>query len=137
MFDKIEVFKMAHAMARHAGSRHAVVAQNMANSDTPGYKAQDIADFQTHLAQTTAQPGRGFDMRATRAAHLNMSQTAGNPAGTPAVFDREGAIADPNGNTVSLETEMVHGVNAKRQHDRAMAIYQSSMTILRSSIGRR
>ncbi|MEL7255069.1 MAG: FlgB family protein [Pseudomonadota bacterium] len=133
MFEKIEVFKMAHAMARHAGSRHAVVAQNMANADTPGYKARDIADFQTHLSQMTAQPGRSFDMRATRAAHLNMAQTPG----TPAAFERQGAIADPNGNTVSLETEMVHGVNAKRQHDRALAIYQSSMTILRSAIGRR
>ena len=46
-------------------------------------------------------------------------------------------LADPNGNSVSLETEMMHGVDAKRQHDRAMAIYQSSMTILRSTFSRR
>ncbi|MEM6587609.1 MAG: FlgB family protein [Pseudomonadota bacterium] len=133
MFDKIEVFQMAHAMARHAGSRHAVISQNLANADTPGYKAQDIADFQTHLSRNMAQQGGDFQIRATRAAHLNIGQGPG----TPAVFDREDAVADPNGNTVSLETEMVHGVNAKRQHDRAMAIYQSSMTILRNSIGRR
>ncbi len=133
MFEKIEVFQMAHAMARHAGSRHAVIAQNIANADTPGYKAQDIADFQTYLSQKLTHQGGDVQMRATRAAHLNMGQTPG----TPAVFDREDAVADPNGNTVSLETEMMHGVNAKRQHDRAMAIYQSSMTILRNSIGRR
>ena len=129
MFEKLEIFQMAPAMARHAGSRHAVVAQNMANADTPGYKAQDIADFQSLMGNAA----RDFQMRATRPSHLNMSQTPG----APAVFDRPDAIADPNGNTVSLESEMMHGVNAKRQHDRALAIYQSSMTILRSSFSRR
>ena len=129
MFDKIEVFKMAHAMARHAGSRHAVIAQNMANADTPGYKAQDIASFQTHLSQ--ASPSH--QMRATRSSHLNIAQS---PDAYP-VFERSDTMADPNGNSVSLETEMMHGVDAKRQHDRAMAIYQSSMTILRSTFSRR
>ena len=129
MFEKIEVFQMAHAMARHAGSRHAVIAQNMANADTPGYKARDIAEFQTHMSKSA----QDFQMRATRASHLNMSDRPG----APAVFERADAIADPNGNTVSLVTEMMHGVDAKRQHDRAMAIYQSSMTILRSSFSRR
>ncbi len=129
MFNKIEIFQMAHAMARHAGSKHAIVARNMANADTPGYKAQDIAEFQTLIGKSA----REFQMRATRPTHLNMSKSPG----APAVFDRPGAIADPNGNTVSLESEMMHGVNAKRQHDRALAIYRSSMTILRSSFSRR
>ena len=129
MFEKIEIFNMAHAMARHAGSRHAVIAQNMANADTPGYKAQDIASFQSHLSQASGD----FQMRATRSSHLNMAQSPNGHA----VFERQDAIADPNGNSVSLETEMMHGVDAIRQHDRAMASYQSSMTILRSSIGRR
>jgi len=129
VFEKIEVFQMAHAMARHAGSRHAVIAQNMANADTPGYKAQDIASFQAHLSNTSGE----FQMRATRDAHLNMAQSPN----TPSVFERPDALADPNGNSVSIETEMMHGVDTKRQHDRAMAIYQSSMTILRSSFSRR
>ncbi|MEO0751706.1 MAG: FlgB family protein [Pseudomonadota bacterium] len=129
VFDKIEIFQMAHAMARHAGSRHAVVAQNMANADTPGYKAQDISDFQTLMGRSAGD----FQMRATRASHLNIMQNSG----TPVVMDRPDAIADPNGNSVSLESEMMHGVSAKRQHDRALAIYRSSMTILRSSFSRR
>ncbi len=129
MFEKLEIFQLAHDMARHAGSRHAVVARNMANADTPGFKAQDVASFESHISRG----GDAFQMQATRASHLNMSQSPG----TPAVFDRPDAIADPNGNSVSLETEMMHAVNTKRQHDRAMAIYKSSLTILRSAIGRR
>jgi flagellar basal-body rod protein FlgB len=47
------------------------------------------------------------------------------------------AVADPNGNSVALETEMLRAVDVKRQHDRALAIYKSSLTVLRTAIGRR
>ena len=43
---------------------------------------------------------------------------------------------DPNDNSVSIETEILNGVEVKRQHSRALAIYKSSMNILRTSLGR-
>lgn len=45
MFNKIEVMQMAQAMATHAGLRQTAVSQNIANADTPGYKARDVAEF--------------------------------------------------------------------------------------------
>ncbi len=129
MFENLAVFRLAYAMATHAGARQAVVAQNMANSDTPGYRAQDIAPFQAETETYQAT----FTSRATRPGHLH-----GTGTGTTfAVGDRPGAVADPNGNSVSLETEMIHAVDTKRQHDRALTIYRSSLTILRGAIGRR
>ena len=44
--------------------------------------------------------------------------------------------SDPNGNSVAIEDEILRSVDAKRQHDRALAIYRSSLNILRTSIGR-
>ena len=44
---------------------------------------------------------------------------------------------NPNGNGVSLEEQMLHAVDVKRQHDRALAIYKFSLGVLRSSIGQR
>lgn len=129
MFENLQVFRMAQAMASHAGARQKVIAQNMANSDTPGYSAQDIPAFQA----VTESDSSLFTPRSTRPTHLNGS-------GLETLFpvsDRPGAEADPNGNSVSLETEMIHAVETKREHDRALAIYRSSLTILRSAIGRR
>ena len=40
------------------------------------------------------------------------------------------------GPTVSIEEEMLKAVEVTRQHDRALAIYKSSLSILRSSLGR-
>jgi len=128
MFTDLNVFHMAHAMAVHAGQRQSVIAQNLANADTPGYRARDIEPF----AQLVAKHGSSAGMRANRPGHLNApaGEFAGWPVHTPE------APADPNKNTVSLEQEILKSVEVKRQHDRALAIYKSSLSILRTSIGR-
>jgi flagellar basal-body rod protein FlgB len=125
MFENLDVFRLSHALARHAGARQAVVAQNMANADTPDYAARDIAPFSAYL---DAPPG----MRATRPGHL-FGQ------GGPQPFEphaERGTARDPNGNSVSLETEMLRAVDVQRQHGRALAIYRSGLTVLRTAISR-
>lgn len=128
MFANLQIFRLAHSMAAHAGARQAVIARNIAHADTPGYKAQDLRPFAEMVR--TGQTG----LRATRADHLN--GTAG-PQTPLTVIPREGGTTNPNGNNVTLEQEMLHAVDTRRQHDRALAIYKSSLTILRSAIGRR
>ncbi len=65
MFEKLEIFRMAGAMAQHATARQSVIAENIAQADTPGYKARDVAPFaQTYKADDSQQ------MRKTRAGHL-------------------------------------------------------------------
>ncbi len=125
MFQKLDVFRTAMAMARHAGTQQALSAQNIANADTPGYRARELPDFKDSLRH--AQAGQ----RATREKHLHGSTNAR----TPESHERRTEL-DPNGNAVSLEQEMVTAVNAKRQHDRALAIYRSNLNILRASLGR-
>lgn len=127
MLEEIDLFRLSHAMARHAGARQAVVARNMAHADTPGYGARDIAPFAAHI-----EGDARFAPRATRPGHLNGSLTG---LGFEPRIDRD-AVRDPNGNSVALETEMLRGVEVKRQHDRALAIYRSGLSVLRAAIGR-
>lgn len=125
MFETLDVFRLSSAMAKHAGQKQALVAQNVANADTPGYRARDIPDFKA-LYLPTSEVGT---QRATRAGHLN---GVSGPSGMVTPFEpKQGAT--PNGNQVSLETEMLKSVDAKRQHDRALAIYKHAMTVLRSA----
>ncbi|MEX0308299.1 MAG: FlgB family protein [Ruegeria sp.] len=127
MFYDLNVFKTAYAMATHAGQRQAVISRNMANADTPDYKPRDITAFQTAFENT----GREVAMSATRGGHLN-----GDTRHQPWAEFQTTASGDPNGNGVSLEEEMLKAVEVKRQHDRALAIYRSSIGILRTSLGR-
>lgn len=128
MFEKLEIFQMAGAMARHAATRQTAIAENIAQADTPGYKARDVASF-----ADTYQDTSGVAMRTTRAGHL-MWPGATAPVARPIAGT---GSESPNGNNVSLEAEMMKAVEVKGHHDRALAIYQSSLGILRTSLGRR
>lgn len=126
MFETLDIFKMSSAMAKHAGQRQAIVAQNVANADTPGYRGRDTVDFKTAYMPTQ---GAGSS-RATRMGHMHGTVEGTARSGTVEVRNQ----ASPNGNQISLETEMLKSVGAKRQHDRALAIYKSSLNVLRSSM---
>jgi flagellar basal-body rod protein FlgB len=127
MYNSLDLFQTAGAMARHAGARQAVVARNIANADTPGFQAQSIAAFKDVYAETG-----GTTMRATRPSHI------GGQSGQPATGPQHATIgeASPNGNTVSVENEMLHAVEVSREHNRALTIYRHAMTVLRTSLGR-
>jgi len=126
MFENISLFQTAGAMARHAAASQAVTARNIANADTPGFRAQTIASFSdTYRAES------GEAMRATRPGHMRSSATMSTIR--PEFSDSD---PSPNGNTVSLEQEMVAAVNNQRENDRAIAIYKHGLTVLRTVIGR-
>jgi flagellar basal-body rod protein FlgB len=127
MFESIATLRMATQMAIHAAGRQAATAANVANADTPGYRAGDLRPF--------AESYRGagaFALRTTRSAHLPSSA----PEPSRAVVRDAGTEPSPNGNSVSLETELVRSASAKRQHDVALAVYRSSLDLLRASLGR-
>jgi flagellar basal-body rod protein FlgB len=42
----------------------------------------------------------------------------------------------PNGNSVSLEAEMVKSVEARQNHEMALAIYRATSDVIRASLGR-
>ncbi|PTQ75022.1 FlgB family protein [Celeribacter persicus] len=129
MFENLDIFKMASGLASHAVSRQEVIAKNIANADTPAYRAKDIASF----ADTYKSGDFGAGMHATRAAHLIDTQEASQGY---TLLDAPDA-GSPNGNTVSLETEMMKATQVRQQHETALAVYKSSMNILRTSIGRK
>lgn len=126
MFDIPEIMRMAQGMARHAAARQGVIAGNIAQSDTPGFRARDLPGFGQTYAQTSS-------LRATRPGHIGATRAETVPepqvdAGAPAV--------SPNGNTVSLEREMMRSAQTRQAHDMALAVYGTARAILRTSLGK-
>lgn len=129
MFEKLEITRMAQALSSYAGARLGLVAQNVANADTPGYKARDLPDFSEVWAG-----GRG--LRATRPGHLGSVQGAGaDGTALDPVPRRRAADASPDGNTVALETEMLTAAALRQQNDMALAVYRTTSSVIRSSLG--
>lgn len=128
MYESLDMFRTAIAMARHAGAGQAAVARNIANSDTPGFRAEQIVPFSEAYGSQT-----GGHQRVTRAGHMMRESTfptqlvGQNPtSGEPA----------PNGNSVSIEDEMLNSVALTRDHTQALTIYRHTMTVLRASLGK-
>lgn len=130
MFAKLELTRMAQALAAHAGARMGVVAQNVAHADTPGYRARDVASF----AESYAQGQPGIALRHTRPGHLAGDDDRG--PGAPLQTRRSSLAGAPNGNSVSIEQEMVKAAQARQDHDMALTIYRNTSAILRASLGR-
>jgi len=122
MYESLDLFRTSAALARHAGQRQALAAVNVANADTPGYRAQALPSF--------AETFDAHDLRVTRSGHLGQSED-----GAARPFDAPGEAA-PNGNTVSLEAEMFASAEASREQSRALAVWRHAMTVLRTSLGR-
>jgi len=128
MYEQLDLFRMSTAMARHAAARQAVIATNLANADTPGYRAQSLPDF----AQAWSE-GASEGLRATRPGHI---RTEGGEGGLNARLSTRASEPSPNGNAVSIEAEMLASVDAQREHGRALAILRHGIGLLRTSLGR-
>lgn len=127
MFDHLEVFRLAGAMAGHAGRRQTVAAANVAQADTPGYRARTVEPFAALHGEAAPLP-----LRSTRPGHLAGAE---RPGEARILLARN--AASPDGNTVSLESEMADAADASSDHNRAVAIYRSGLAVLRASIGGR
>ena len=127
MFDRIETLRMASALTAHASERQKLIARNVANADTPGFRSQDLGRFAETYRSDVAT-----ELRATQPGHLTGITWGGD--GRPRDAGGEPA---PNGNTVSLEGEMIRTAQARREFDLSLAVTRSSLSMIRTSLGRR
>lgn len=125
---KLSILRLASGLAAHSTARQSVVTENIANADTPGFQARDIAPFDVALDE-----GPAFQSQTTRPGHLAFGgELAGFEAREVAAFGAE----TPNGNSVSLEDQMIRAAEVKQNHDLALGVYRKTMDVLRASIGR-
>jgi flagellar basal-body rod protein FlgB len=91
MFDTVD--RLQGAMTFHR-ERQNVLAGNLANIDTPGYRPLDLA--------RAPAPSAAGALETTDNAHLQ----AGDAGAATHTFDDGGALVGADGNAVSLEREL-------------------------------
>lgn len=85
-----------------ASLRQEAIAHNLANVDTPGYKAVEVS-FEDQLKRALAQ-GDPLPMRTTRPQHAVRSASVASVS--PAFVRRTGTVSRADGNNVDPEAEM-------------------------------
>lgn len=128
MFSDLNVFKIASALAQHSTTRQKAVSQNIANADTPNYKAVDIVKFSDAFQSYQVR----FDPRA-QVVNEFRNETSFDFAETKVPISGN---EKPNGNSVSLETEMMKSAENQMAHQMALTAYKYGLDVIRTSLGR-
>lgn len=127
MIDKLEAAFQYHQQALGLRQqRHKVLASNIANADTPGYKARDM-DFASELKKAVGSggaSGQGLSLARTSERHIAGQGAASAQSG---LLYRVPEQASLDGNTVDMDRERTaFADNSVR--------YQAGLTILNSRI---
>jgi flagellar basal-body rod protein FlgB len=123
----IPLFAMLKGRLSHQAERQRVIAGNVANSDTPGFKPYEIKpySFDAHMKGVVPTPVQAV----TQAGHIATGGGARKPAyKTHKTADSETTL---NGNAVVLEDEMIKLTEARMNYDAAITFYQKSLGLIR------
>ena len=114
--------------------RQRVLAENVANSDTPNFKARDLVEptFDTAGLAATASTG-SLPMTRTSANHI----TAAPAEGTSFAVNRKaGFETRPGGNAVNLEDQMQKAAANQMDYAAVTSLYSKSLHLLKTAIGK-
>lgn len=96
------IFAVPEQAARLRGERHELLASNIANADTPNYKARDM-DFRQAMAQ--AQSPKEPVLQVSHPNHLQPPPSHTLSASDPKSLYRQPHGAALDGNTVEMHVE--------------------------------
>ncbi len=103
--------------------RHEILAENVANVETPGFRARDVA-FEHELS--IAQKARALPAPGIDANSLELR-----------VVDRPDFVTKPDGNTVDIDRQMTRMAQNTLYHNAVIQLLNSRFNALKSAINGR
>ena len=130
---QIPLFSILTNRMSWLSSRQSVLAENVANGDTPNYVARDLKplDFQNMLS---GQETHSTHLATTNVRHFDVSRSGRGPYEQQDAFG-EGGV--PTGNVVSVEQEMIKLSDTQIQYQTATNLYQKTVNMFRTALGGR
>lgn len=112
-------------------TRQGVLAENIANANTPGYQSRDVKSysFGDHIGLQEA----GLSTDVTEVGHIS-----GEMTGTIAtkVEERDGFEITPNGNSVNLEEQMMNITQNQMDFQAATMLYTKGLGLIRTALSK-
>jgi flagellar basal-body rod protein FlgB len=130
MSDDVPIFSMLKNRMTYLADRQQVIAQNVANSDTPGFTPKDLKPFTI--------PGHGGaagglpPITPTLTSPMHMTAPDVVASGSKPV-DSPDSETTLNGNSVVLEDEMMKMTQARMDYDAAVTFYEQATTLLQTA----
>ena len=113
-------------------SRQGLLAENVANAETPGYRGRDLAQYD-FASRSSGFSSATVTTTATQPTHFSVSSSESSAFGTQRMANFE---ITPEGNGVTLEDEMMKVSINSMDYQAATSLYQKSIKILKTAMGR-
>jgi len=129
---ELPLFSALTEKMRWHEARQKLLAENVANAETPNYRGRDLKtfNFSDHMAgQSLATVGTSV----TDPRHILAVSSSGD-AGFGASLANSFEIT-PEGNQVSLEDEMMKVTTNEMDYQAVTSLYTRSMKVLRTALG--
>ncbi len=124
------VFSALTDKMRWHQTRQGLLAENVANAETPGYRGRDLKQFD--VADRLSMSSASVSTTATQPMHFSVSSGVGGfDAQRMANFE-----ITPEGNGITLEEEMMKVTTNMMDYQAATSLYQKSVRILRVALGK-
>jgi len=130
----IPLLSMLKTRMSWLNQRQDVLTENVANADTPGYVAHDLkqVDFSDALRQVSGPKQAASQLMVTDPRHIALPSSSQGSFEDVEVRDSE---ASPNGNSVSLEQEMIKVSDTQAEFQAATNLYSKALSMMRTAIG--
>jgi flagellar basal-body rod protein FlgB len=124
----IPILAMLRTRLQWHQQRQQVLAQNVANADTPNFRPLDLAEPKFELGA----PGlASLQLARSDPAHLAGFGGGGDAAGNPNQYQ-----VRPAGNAVNLEDEMIEVASNQMDYQAATQLYTRSLGLLKMAVGK-
>lgn len=133
----IPILSMLRARLDWSQARQRLLAENVANSDTPKYRALDLEPLKFEdppLAASPAAVVASLSLTRTDNGHIAGAGMSATPyrTGNPRIYD-----VRPTGNAVNLEEEMMKVAANQMDFQTATALYTRSLNLIKTALGKR
>lgn len=126
----LPLFSMLRTRMQWHQERQRLLAENVANADTPNFRPHDLAPlrFDRSLPQVAS-----LMLERTESGHIASSEGA---SGQFAMSRFGGYEVRPTGNAVNLEDEMIKVAANQMDYQAATTLYTRSLGLIKAAIGR-
>lgn len=129
----IPIFSMLRTRMQWGQERQRVLAENIANADTPNFKPHDLVPPDFDATRSTSPHGPLIVLAQTEPGHIAGSD---EPSAIFRSRKDEGYEVRPAGNAVSLEDEMMKVASNQMDYQAAAALYTRSLNLLKTALGK-
>ena len=131
----LKLFSMLRSKMHWHQARQRVLAENIANADTPDYRARDISKFKFEDALRPHQTGGGLQAFQTDARHLQASGVFSTDSFKSRRVDS--FEVTPEGNGVVLEEQMMKVAANQMDYQAITTLYSKGLGMIRTASRRR